>query len=165
MEVEEDHSIQAEKSAEIKKLRKKIADLEKLEIECKEKTQLLRESEEKYRALVENYPIILFRFDRERRYLFVSPAVKNFTKKPPSFFIGKKITEFGYPLDECKYWIEQSDKVFETGKAHEGIAKVKGPDGFGYIAWHMVPEFDKDGKVISILSTERDIPHIKRTER
>jgi PAS domain S-box-containing protein len=130
----------------------------------KQMEEALKESEAKFRMLAENYPDVIYRFDKDHRYLYANPAVRAIDGFPPQHYLGKIIWDFAYPEDECRYWQEMGNKVFRTAKPLKGIADVQGPEGRRYVSWHMVPEFDSTGNVRSILSTERDITEIKVSE-
>ena len=66
----------------------------------------LRESEERYRAVVEGLPDVVMRFDREGRHLFVSDNVSNVVDLPVEQFIGKTHGELGFPESQSRYWEE-----------------------------------------------------------
>jgi PAS domain S-box-containing protein len=53
--------------------------------------EILQQREQEFRALVENSPDIIARFDGELRYVYVNPAVELTSGKPPEAYIGKTI--------------------------------------------------------------------------
>jgi PAS domain S-box-containing protein len=59
----------------------------------------LRESEEKYRSLVENLNDVICSTDLEGRVTYVSPAIEQITGYPGNDIIGRPIAEFVYPED------------------------------------------------------------------
>jgi len=59
----------------------------------------LRESEEKYRDLVENISEIIYSLDKDGRITYVSPVVKQIGGYSPSEVIGRSFTEFIHPDD------------------------------------------------------------------
>src|SRR5947209_884911 len=70
-------------------IRSKIKELEK---EIADKTQIqenLYKQEEELRALVENSPDIVARFDKNLRHVYVNPSVEKLTGMPVISFIGK----------------------------------------------------------------------------
>ena len=66
--------------------------------ERKQAEEALRESEERYRTLVELAPDIIYRLDHEGRILFISPAVAQLGYQPEDL-VGRKFEEIVYPED------------------------------------------------------------------
>jgi PAS domain S-box-containing protein len=65
----------------------------------KETEASLKESEEKYRDLVENINDILISLDTEGAILYISPMVKQVTGYSPEEIIGHRYADFVYPED------------------------------------------------------------------
>ena len=61
--------------------------------------EALRESEEKYRALVENINEVIYTVDKNGMMTYINPAVKSILGYSPSEIIGKSFTEFIYEED------------------------------------------------------------------
>src|SRR5260370_26586303 len=57
----------------------------------------LAEQERLFRTLVGHSPDIIARFDRELRYLYVSPAIREGSPVPEAAYIGKTNAELGWP--------------------------------------------------------------------
>jgi len=117
----------------------------------------LKESEEKYRALAENSPDIIMRYDKELRYLYASPSVENVTGMTPDEFTGKTHKEIGFPLEEYRFWDEKIRTVFDTRQPVEAQFELNMNNKKTIIDWHLMPEFSVDGSVETVLSTARDI--------
>jgi PAS domain S-box-containing protein len=60
----------------------------------------LRESEEKYRNLAENISDVPWEIDREGRFTYISPKIKEIMGYEPSDFIGKTIVGFLSPTHD-----------------------------------------------------------------
>ena len=64
----------------------------------KQAEEALRESEERFRTLVELAPDIIYRLDEEGRILFISPAVRQLGYQPEDL-LGKKLVEIVFSED------------------------------------------------------------------
>ena len=73
-------------------LKQKIKELEESAVEAGRLQAALRESEEKYRVLVENAADIIFRTDASGCFIFFNPAALKFTGYAQSELIGKHYT-------------------------------------------------------------------------
>ncbi|MGB7443601.1 MAG: PAS domain S-box protein [Coleofasciculaceae cyanobacterium] len=120
--------------------------------------------QEEFRALVENSPDIVARFDRELRHVYVNPAVEITTGIPAQTFIGKTNHDLGMPDTCISLWQDTLQEVFQTGE--ERIIEFDFPttDGVQFFQSRVVPEFGKDGTINSILSVAREITALKQTE-
>lgn len=122
-------------------------------------------SEQLFRALVENSPDFLVRYDRQFRRIYVNPAVQKL------FGPTEKNVLDGSPLDESptyapSAYIDYLRRVIET--AAETTAEIPFRTAQGEMHWghvRFVPEFDRDGQVVSVLATGRDVHEIKENEQ
>ena len=133
----------------------------------KQAEELLEESEEKYRELVENANSIIAKFDKDGRIISMNEFGLNL---------------FGYKEQELigKTWIETIlPKVESNGKILENLATemIKEPDKYSisinenikkngervWIYWNNKPIYDK-GDLVGILSVGTDITDRKKAE-
>lgn len=120
--------------------------------------------EQEFRALVENSPDFITRFDRKCRYVYINPSIadaiaaENGLKKTP--------TEC-YPHHEsAKRYEEKVREVLENGVEGQCMFSFTGKDGQNYCyEMRIVPEYDAEGGVVSALSIGRDISERLRLER
>ncbi|HBF33495.1 TPA: hypothetical protein DDW35_02905 [Candidatus Sumerlaeota bacterium] len=126
--------------------------------------QALRLSEEQYRAIVENTPDIISRFDREGRHLYTSSAVESVLGISVENFIGKTHEEMGFPKPLVEYFRAHIAKVFETGLPDESEFHFDKPSGQLTINWRLYPLCDDAGNVMSILSLGRDVTQHRKAE-
>jgi PAS domain S-box-containing protein len=61
----------------------------------------LRKSEMKYRQLVENINDVLFILDRNKKIVYMSPAIEKISGYPPEYYSDKNFYEFVYKDDYC----------------------------------------------------------------
>jgi PAS domain S-box-containing protein len=120
--------------------------------------------EEKFRALAENSPDIIDRFDREMKHIYVNPAGLRLYQKPAGSIIGKKIEEAGLSEAYSNLLKEKIQKVFETGQP-EGVEDYLTTEkGIGFYQSHCVPEYGVDGTVDNVLVVSRDLTERKQME-
>lgn len=132
------------------------------EISRKEQTEkILRESEERFRALSENSYDTIMRFDRQGRHLYVNAIVEKQTGIKPDDFIGKTHKELGFPPELIEIWEPAISRVFATGKSER--LEFKLPPNL-WIDWLLVPELDENKQVIAVLTSARDITERKKAE-
>jgi len=129
--------------------------------QVKKVEQALRESEEKFRALAEDSPDVIMRFDRQLRHLYVNQAVEAQTNIPPADFIGKTHQELGFPADLCELWEKALEKTFEKKETQRVEFQLPGGT---WIDWLLVPEQAADGSVPAVMTTARDVSDLKATQ-
>lgn len=90
----------------------------KAEIEQRIRSEnALRESEEKYRNLAENISDVPWEIDREGRFTYISPKIKEIMGYEPSDFIGKTIVGFLSPTHN-KDILENVGQIFSTPNSY-----------------------------------------------
>ncbi len=130
----------------------------------KAETQILA-SEHLFRALVENSPDFIARYDREFRRIYVNPAIQKLFGTPIENVLNKTPNDQS-PVYAPQVYIDQLRQVIET--ATECAIEMPFRTAQGEMHWgHMrfVPEFGPDGQVASVLAIGRDIHEIKESER
>ncbi len=121
-------------------------------------------SEQLFRALVENSPDFIARYDREFRRIYVNPAIQKLFATPVENVLDKTPADQS-PLYAPQIYIDQLRQVIET--AAERAVEMPFRTAQGEMHWgHMrfVPEFGPDGQVATVLAIGRDIHEIKESE-
>lgn len=125
-----------------------------------EESQYLQEQE--FRALVENAPDIIFRFDKALRHTYVNTAIEKATGIPKQAFIGKDHRDLGMPEDIVLFFQKHIRKVFESGQNIEFSFIFPTPTGKLHYESRYVPEFAKDGTVKYVIGISRDVTEHNR---
>lgn len=133
--------------------------------EQKSAEESLRESVEQYRTLAENSPIIIDRFDRELRHLYVNAMGLRLHQRPATEVIGKTIAETGVPQPFCRQWEERLRRVFDTGQPLDVEDIFPTPEGARCFLSRCVPERDAAGGVRSVLVVSSDVTAQRETAR
>mgnify|MGYP005841832243 CR=1 FL=1 len=126
----------------------------------------VRASEEQYRALAENAPEIIARFDRQLRHTYINDYGARVYGIPREQVIGKTRAELGMPAAKVAFWKENLEAVFQTGEARTVGFEFDSPNfGHQYLSAIYVPEFDASRNVVSVLAITRDVTALRKTER
>ena len=131
-----------------------------------EAEKALKESEERFRNLIENINEIYYIADQNGKTIYASPNIYNFTGFRASDWIGKKALKFVYESDlksVISFYIENRNNG--TVDASVEFRSVKKD---GTIFWvEQITRFVRDnkGKIIEYRSVTRDITQRKITEK
>jgi PAS domain S-box-containing protein len=127
------------------------------------RTRELRESEEKYRILLEESPDPIFSFTEEGRYTYVNRAFEKGVRKPVADIIGKRIWDI-FPKEEADKSFASLSQVFLTGEQKAIEVHVPHSDVDLYYMTTITPIKDTAGKVISAICSSKDITERKLAE-
>ncbi len=129
--------------------------------EYKQAEEALFRHKQEFRALVENNPDIVGRFDKEFRYLYINHLIDIGTGITAAAAIGMQVRERGFPENIVSIYEQMLQSVFATGKekTSEMVLSVSG--GIRYYESRWVPEFAPDGSVATALCISRDITQMK----
>jgi len=133
--------------------------------ERKQSERELYRREQQFRALAENAPDIITRFDRQLRHIYINPAIEKATGIPPEEFIGKTNADLGFPEKFYLPWSRHFQQIFVTGEP--GFLEFEFPSSTGTRTYQSqaVPEFDLEGNVESLLCISRDVTESKKAEQ
>ncbi len=127
---------------------------------------LLRQREQEVKALLDNSPDVIVRFDRNLRYTYANVAFEKVTGYPREMVIGRTQRELGMP--------EQVPDLFDP--VLRGVFEMRRPDMVEFPFPHptaaetsywearFIPEFGGRGSVVSVINIGRDITARKRLD-
>jgi len=141
-------------------LEKRIKELEKEAAEHKQVEEALRESEKKYRDLVENISDV---FANENGMMtYISPAIASVLGYSPSEIIGKSFTEFIYQEDLPR--MKKRFKEILSGKIQPSEYRLLNKSGeIRWISASIRPVF-RENQVIGIQGVLTDITEYKQAK-
>jgi PAS domain S-box-containing protein len=125
----------------------------------------LRDSEEKYRLLVDHQTDLVAKIGVDGRIQFVSPSHRDFFGKPEAEFIGRTLTEAVRVHDEdlcCvrDAWQEMLKPPYLTSHEH----RVLTPRGWRWVAVQSRAVLGADGQPQFVVAVARDITDRRRAE-
>ncbi|MEI7638191.1 MAG: PAS domain S-box protein [Syntrophus sp. (in: bacteria)] len=123
----------------------------------------LRESELKYRLLIEGSSDAIFCVDEIGQYKFANQVFAATLGKSPDYFNGKTFWDV-YPKEHADYRYEATKRVFQTGKSESLEVEVPLPTETLYFYATTNPIKDEKGKVILNLTHATDITQQKLAE-
>jgi PAS domain S-box-containing protein len=152
------------KTIELKQTNMKIEDkVRHRTADLKETMLALKESEEKYRLLVEHQTDLLVKVDREGRFQFVSPSYCRMFSKTEEELLGKAFMPLVHPDDRETTEKEMENLYHPPHTAYiEQRAMTK--DGWTWLAWLDTAVLDEKGDVTEIIGLGRDITDRKQVE-
>jgi PAS domain S-box-containing protein len=152
---------------ELQELRKEHEELKTAHIkdisERQQIEQALKESELKYRSLIEYSNDVIFCVDHNGQYMFANNVFASTLGKTPDYFIGKTFWDV-YPKEHADFRYEVTKRVFRTGVAESVEVVVPLPDRTLYYIATANPVKDSTGKVIMTLTHATDITKVKEAE-
>jgi PAS domain S-box-containing protein len=126
----------------------------------------IKENEQRFRMLAENFPDFVFRLDRGYRYTYVNPAVEKAFGMPVEAFVGKTLQELqlhGKP-EQNGALLALIRRAFDEGATNESEARWDTQIGERIFEVRHVPEKGATGNVATVLSIAHDITERKRVE-
>lgn len=116
------------------------------------RTRALRESEEKYRTLVENVPLVVYRLLGDGRIIFINHFIEDLTGRSV-----KQVLEHAGFWKE-KVWEEDRDRIWplmdlclEEGKEFKAEYRIRHANGkLIYVQGHALPILDEKGNVETV---------------
>ena len=124
----------------------------------------LRESEEKYRLLIENQTDMVVKVDIEGRFQFISPSYCEMFGKVNEELLGKKFMPSVHEDDR-----EATAKAMETlyHPPHKVYIEQRAmtKDGWKWLSWMDTAVLDANKNVVGIIGVGRDITERKQTEK
>jgi PAS domain S-box-containing protein len=116
----------------------------------------IRHREQALRAVTDNTPDMLARFDRQLRHVFVNGAVERLTGLSEHAIIGRTSRSLLMPPHLCGLWDDTLTDVFRRGQPMSIEFELQRGDQMHYISSRFIPEMGPDGEVEYVLTVAHD---------
>lgn len=133
-------------------------------LDRKQAQKLLKESEEKYRVLVEHQTDLVIKLDVKGRFQFVSPSYCQLFGKTEDELLGNSFISLVHE-DDREYTANAMKKLFQPPHIAYIEQRAMTRDGWRWLGWVDTSVLDGHGKVTSILGVGRDITDQKRAQK
>ncbi len=120
--------------------------------------QVMRESEAKFRSMVENANDIIYLLTPDGLFSYVSPNITEVLGYDPAVIQGQTYTFLVHP-DEIEIYQQAIEKLVETGQKQVGLEyRIQHQDGsWRWLASSLSPVQASSGRVLSIVGIAHDV--------
>lgn len=124
----------------------------------------LQRREMEFRALAENLPDLVARFDLEHRYVYANSGVQRLLGRPLHEVLGRTQKELGMPQPMVEDFMQSFALAIREAMPHKLEFIYPAAEGERIFEAIHVPETGPDGRVKSMLCIARDITERKQSE-
>ncbi len=124
--------------------------------DIKDRTKLLRESEERLRAIIDNSLSVIYMKDPDGRYILVNRRLTEVLGLDEAEIIGRTDAEI-YPSAAASVFMENDRAVMDSRTPTEFEELVRRDDGESYYLSTKVPLFDSSGTPFAVCGISTDI--------
>ncbi|HAA29306.1 MAG TPA: hypothetical protein DCE56_18410, partial [Cyanobacteria bacterium UBA8553] len=142
---------------------KDISDAVAADTQRKQAELALQESEQRLRAILDNYPSVIYHKDIQGRYQFVNRQFGIVCKVIQEQVIGKTDYDI-YPTEIAQIYVANDKAVLEAGKPMEFEEVIPIQDGIKTYLSIKFPLFHTDGVAYAVCGISIDISDRKRLE-
>ncbi len=128
-----------------------------------ESKRVLQESEERYRALVENSPDFISRIDVDLNFLYSNHG-SNAIKLDAEEITGKNLKKLPLPEDIINIWVQNIEKTIAVGEMQEIEFEFHSIYGLSFHHGSVIPEYNAKGEIETLLLVNRNITKRKKAE-
>ena len=147
-----------------RRVEERTRDLEQENLERRRVEAALRESEGRFRSVLENYPCAIFLKDIEGRFRLVNPCFEQLYGVSADQMIGKASHEI-FPKEAADNYVSHDEEVLRSGQASEREYDMRLPDGSEHRVFATkFPVLGSDGEVIGIGAINADVTEQRLAE-
>ena len=140
--------------------------LEKITAELKKANEELEKQKQYFASIIENIPMIISRFDKNLRHIYVNPASEKLCGTKDDQCLGKTWGEMGMEPKVYSSFQKYYEEALRTGQPVEFETSFPNTQGeTSYFQTLVIPERDSWGQVQTLLSIAQDISAKKQLEK
>ena len=132
--------------------------------ERKQAEEALRESEERYRKIVENIHDIVYSSHLDGTLYFISPNVRSLTGFEPEEVIGRNLLEFVHPYDREQVMADY-EKTMTTGAEFPTAFRLAKKDGSYFHVEDLGKVVREGDAIVGLTGVLRDLTERRRMEQ
>jgi len=132
--------------------------------EKKKAEDSLKESELKYRTLVEGAQDQIFMIDKNMKIISMNSKAASLSGKTPAEMVGVSIYKI-FPRESAVRFAKNNEEVFRTGKNKFVEEKMIIGNREFYNSTNLTPVKDSDGNITAVIGIVRDITERKEAEK
>lgn len=136
----------------------------RLKKEVRERTDQLRESEEKYRLLVASATDAIAAFDKNGRFLVVNEAAARIMGGEPDDLINRTLADV-FPEKDAEERMKNAQQIFQSGQGFDVEICIPVHGTSRWFRHSNQPIRDESGEITSILSISTDITDQKNADK
>lgn len=134
--------------------------------ERKKLEDAVRESEREFRALADNLPETIVRYDADYRRIYINPAYERLTGIPRNVVRNTTPEQFWTYLTPREDYMSWLRRVKETATSQQILLECRGSNGrLLSLEAYAVAEYDEQGQAAGVLVIGHNITELKATER
>ncbi|WP_026462301.1 PAS domain S-box protein [Adhaeribacter aquaticus] len=123
-----------------------------------------RKGMETWRALVDNTPDIILRFNPAFKLISANAALEKELGTPTTNLLDKAFGEQEFPAEITALWTQKLQEVFNNARPVDFYTELPTPHNRQYYHVKLAPEFAQDKKVVTVLAIARNITEQKLAE-
>lgn len=115
----------------------------------------LQQSQQSLQEIIKHLPMVILRFDTQKRYQYVKNVLETTTMLSQDYYIGKTMREINIPEETATHWDDVLDEVLITGQEQffdRDIVLDDENSEVVHLETGIFPECDENGNIISIVS-------------
>jgi PAS domain S-box-containing protein len=121
----------------------------------------LRRRDQELRSLTDNVPDVIGRFNRQLQHVFVNRQIEQITGLKVEAYLGRTVREMGISEELVCLWETSLTQVFDSAQPASLEFTLPGLSGPRSFESRLIPEFDAQGVVETVLVVNRDITERK----